>query len=111
MAASLIYITVENIEEARSIGRALLEARLAACINIVNEMTSMFWWEGAVQEATEAIVIAKTRSSLVDALIAKVRSIHSYSCPCVIALPIANANPDFIQWIERETTSPDQERV
>ena len=99
----LIYITVENTDEARAIGRALVDARLAACANVLGPMTSIYRWEGVVQEGEEAVLIAKTTASLVDALTAKVRELHSYDCPCVVALPVDGGNPAFLDWIVAET--------
>jgi len=99
----LIYITAESTDEARAIGRALVEARLAACANVLGPMTSIYRWEGVVQEGEEAVLIAKTTASLVDALTAKVRELHSYDCPCVDALPVDGGNPAFLDWIVAET--------
>ena len=105
--ARMIYITASGPDEARDIGTALLQARLAACVNIVEGMTSMYWWQGEVAEAEETILIAKTRSDLVDRLTAMVREVHSYTCPCVVALPIDGGNPDFLAWIASETRGGD----
>lgn len=99
----LIYITTDGPEEARTIGRALVEAHLAACANILDPMTSIFHWEGKVQEGQETVLIAKTTAASVDALTAKVRELHSYDCPCIVALPIEGGNPAFIEWIAAET--------
>ena len=99
----LIYITAENTDEARAIGRALVDARLAACANVLGPMTSIYRWEGAVQEGEEAVLIAKTTAALVEALTAKVRELHSYDCPCVVALPVEDGNPAFLDWIAAET--------
>lgn len=103
MTACFVYITAPNAAAARSIGRALVEARLAACANIFDGMTSVYRWEGAIQEETEAVLIAKTREDLVSALTAKVKALHSYDCPCVVALPIAGGNSAFLDWIAAET--------
>jgi periplasmic divalent cation tolerance protein len=99
----LIYITTDGPDEARAIGRALVEARLAACVNIVDPMASLYWWEGEVREGRETVLIAKTTAGLVDELTEKVRALHSYSCPCVVALPIEGGNPAFLYWIGAET--------
>jgi periplasmic divalent cation tolerance protein len=99
----LIYITAENTDEARAIGRALVEARLAACANVLGPMTSIYRWEGVVQEGEEAVLIAKTTAALVEALTAKVQELHSYECPCVVALPVEGGNPAFLDWIAAET--------
>lgn len=103
MELSFVYITAASAEEARRIGRSLVEERLAACTNVIDGMTSMYWWEGRVQEDSEAVLIAKTRESLVKALTDRVKALHSYTCPCVVALPIGQGNPDFLDWLARET--------
>ena len=103
MAYCLVYMTAETVEEARALGRALVEARLAACANVIPGMIPIFWWEGAVQEGSEAVLIAKTRRDLLDDLTAFVKAEHGYDCPCVVALPIEAGNPDFLDWIGSET--------
>jgi periplasmic divalent cation tolerance protein len=103
MELRLVYVTTSDREEARRIGRALVEARLAACVNILEGMNSLYWWEGALQEQTETVLIAKTRAELVEALSERVKSLHSDACPCVVALPIAGGNPAFLDWIVAET--------
>lgn len=101
--ARLIYITTDGPDEARAIGRALVEDRLAACANVLGPMTSIYRWDGAVQEGNESVLIAKTTAALVEALTAKVRELHSYDCPCVVALPVDGGNPEFLSWIQSET--------
>jgi periplasmic divalent cation tolerance protein len=103
MSACFIYVTASGSEEARRIGRALVEAHLAACANVIDRVTSVYWWRGEVQEDDEAVLIAKTREDLVDDLTAKVKELHSYECPCVVALPVTGGNADFLDWIESET--------
>ena len=98
-----VYVTAKDVSEARKLGRALLKDRLAACVNILGPMESMYWWKGAVQNDNEVALIAKTTGRTLDALIRKVLSIHSYDVPCVVALPIAKGNPAFLRWIENET--------
>jgi len=98
-----IYITAASPEEAHRIGRALVEARLAACANILPGMRSIYRWQGAIEEAQETVLIAKTRQELVEPLTARVKALHSYTVPCVVALPILGGNPDFLRWIEDET--------
>lgn len=99
----MIYITAPNRDEAVSLARSLVEARLVACANILDGATSVYWWDGAVREESEAVLICKTRSNLVDAVIARVRDLHSYDCPCVVALPIAGGNPAYLDWVRAET--------
>ncbi len=80
-----------------------MQERLAACVNIFDKMNSLYWWKGEVQDDTEAVLIAKTKSSSVSAIIEKVKSIHSYECPCIVSWPIQEGNPDFLDWIQKET--------
>ena len=103
MAHRLIYITTETEADAERIGQALVSERLAACINIVAGMRSMYWWDGVVQQSSETILIAKTRTSLVDRLTERVRELHAYDCPCIVSLAIDGGNPAFLDWIDAET--------
>ncbi len=103
MAHRLIYMTTETEADAERIGQALVSERLAACINIVAGMRSMYWWDGAVQQSSETILIAKTRTSLVDRLTERVRELHAYECPCIVSLAIDGGNPAFLDWIDAET--------
>ena len=101
-----VCVTAPSRAEAEAISRALVEARLAASVNIVPAVSSFYWWEGALREGDEAMLWAKTRSDLVEPLTAKVKALHSYTCPCVIALPITGGNPDYLAWIDAETSPP-----
>ncbi|HKI99218.1 MAG TPA: divalent-cation tolerance protein CutA [bacterium] len=106
MAFRFVYMTAGSPEEARRIGRTLVEERLAACVNILPGMHSLYWWEGAVQEEQETVLIAKTRAELLERLTERVQALHSYTCPCVVALPIEGGNPAYLQWLADETESP-----
>lgn len=108
MGQSLIYITAASRDEALILARHLVEERLVACANILDGATSLYWWEGKVQEDREAVLIAKTRSAQADAVVARVKALHSYSCPCVIALPIIGGNPEFLAWIDGQTGLPER---
>jgi len=101
--ARFVYMTASGTAEARTIGRALVEERLAACVNILPGMASLYWWEGAVREDEETVFIAKTREHLVDALTERVGELHSYDCPCVVALPIVGGNPAYLAWLAGNT--------
>jgi periplasmic divalent cation tolerance protein len=102
----MVYVTCGDKSEAERVGQALVEARLAACVNIIDGMQSMFRWQGRTETDQETVLLAKTRTALVDRLTDKVRSVHSYECPCVVALPIIDGNPEFLQWIREETQEP-----
>ncbi|MEK6615202.1 MAG: divalent-cation tolerance protein CutA [Bacteroidota bacterium] len=93
------YITAKNKSEAKKIGRVLLEARLCTCVNIFDKMNSMYWWEGKIEEANEAVLIAKTTKKLFKKLSAKVKSIHRYSCPCILQIEISDGNKEYVQWL------------
>ncbi len=103
MSTALVYMTAKDRQEAENIGRVLVESRLAACVNIVENMQSMFWWQGSAQSESEAVLMAKTRVSLVSKVNAKVKEVHSYDCPCVVAMPIIDGNLEFLDWIQNET--------
>jgi periplasmic divalent cation tolerance protein len=103
MTPTMIYITTSSTEEALRIGRDVVALRLAACANVLPGVTSVFRWQGEVQEDGETALILKTRSELVEPLTKRVKELHSYDCPCLVALPIAGGNPDFLQWIAEET--------
>ncbi len=103
MGARFVYITASSEAEAASIGKRLVQERLAACANIISNIHSFYWWKGGVQDDQEAIVIVKTRKELMERLIETVRSLHSYECPCVVSVPIVEGNPDFLKWIWDET--------
>jgi periplasmic divalent cation tolerance protein len=103
MAVMFVYVTAGDAEEALRIGRAAVEARLAACANLVDGVRSVYWWEGAVQEGREAVLILKTTAERLDDLIARIKALHSYDVPCIEAIPVAAAHPAFLDWVERET--------
>lgn len=98
-----VYITAKEKAQALAIGRALVKDRLAACVNVLDAMTSVYRWEGAIEEASEAVLIAKTTEPHVAAIAARVQALHSYACPCVVAWPIGGGNSSYLDWIERET--------
>ncbi len=103
MPLVLVYITAADRTEAIAIGRALVEARLAACANIIDGAQSIYWWEGAVQEDAEAILIVKTKEELLGRATEMARSLHSYDCPDIVALPITGGHPAYLGWVAAET--------
>ena len=100
----LIYVTCEDNEEARRIGQSLVEARLAACVNIIKGMNSIYIWDGKLQEDLESVLIVKTTKNLADKVVAEVKLLHSYECPCVLKLPVDGGNQAFLDWIEGQVT-------
>jgi periplasmic divalent cation tolerance protein len=102
MAINFIYMTAGSKAEAQNIGKALVESRLAACVNILDNMQSIYRWEQEIQQDTEVVLIAKTTDSLVSELIEKVKILHSYDCPCIVSLPILDGYRPFLDWIHEE---------
>jgi periplasmic divalent cation tolerance protein len=102
MAVNFIYMTTGSKREARQIGKALVESRLAACVNILDNMQSIYRWEGKIQEESEVVLIAKTTDTLLSSLIDKVKSLHSYDCPCIVSLPVLDGYPPFLDWVHAE---------
>lgn len=100
----LVYATYPGAGEAERAGRVLVATGLAACVNILPVMKSIFRWQGSVQEAAEAVMIVKTRRGLAEAVTSTIRSAHSYKNPAILVLPIAGGSEDFLRWIQFETT-------
>ncbi len=103
MPVMFVYVTTADIEEAKTLGRKLVEEQLAACANILPGATSIFRWQGKVEEAEEAVLILKTTEQKLERLIERAKSLHSYDCPCNEALPVVEGNRDFLEWVVRET--------
>ena len=95
----IVYMTAGSADEAGRIGEALIEERLAACVNIIDGMKSIYRWQGSIERASETVLIAKTEKGYVPALTERVKSMHSYDCPCVVALAVDDGNVDFLSWI------------
>jgi len=109
MCAMLVYVTCQSEEEAREIASTVVGERIAACANILGTIGSLYWWQGSVEESEETGLILKTKDELVERLVARVKELHGYTVPCVVALPIAAGNPDYLRWIEAETVRPHAE--
>jgi periplasmic divalent cation tolerance protein len=99
----VILITASSPDEAASIARMLVEEHLAACVNIVPGVRSFFFWEGQTQDASETLMICKSRMPLVDSIIERVKSLHSYTVPEIVALPIVAGLPDYLAWVNDST--------
>ena len=102
MAVNFIYMTAGSKAEAQKIGTALVEDRLAACVNILDNMQSIYRWEEKIQQDSEVVLIAKTTDDLVSALVDRVQSLHSYDCPCIVSLPISSGYQPFLDWVHAE---------
>lgn len=99
----MAYITAPNRDAALELATMLVQERLAACANIHDGMTSIYRWQGELQQAQEATLIVKTRADLIDALKRRVCELHSYSVPCIVAWPITEGHEPFLDWVRAET--------
>jgi len=100
----VVYITASDKEEAEKIARQLLKRRQAACVNIVPEVNSHFWWQNGLDSTQECLLVVKTKDTLLPDIVKSVRKMHSYSVPEIIALPIVGGNPEYLDWIDSEVT-------
>ena len=100
--AMMVYATASSRAEALKLGRALVEERLAACANVLGEMTAIYRWEGKLEEADEAVLILKTTSRRLAALTARLCALHSYDLPCVVAWRIEGGNAPYLDWVRAE---------
>ena len=98
------YITAPNKKEAGRIAKKLLDKRLIACANVINKVNSYFVWKNKIQNSKEIIICGKTTLKNQKKIIKVVKSIHSYSVPCIIFFDIKNGNKDFLKWIEQSVT-------
>lgn len=98
--ALFVYMTAPDMAVAKNISMALVEKKLVACVNILPQMQSIYWWQGKIEQAQEVVVIAKTTKQCFEKLQEFVLSMHTYECPCIVALPIENGNKDFLAWIK-----------
>jgi len=98
----VLFITTSDSEEAHTIAKVLLSQRKVACVNIVSEVNSIFWWQDKLDSAQESLLIIKTKALQLNQIVALVKEIHSYEVPEIIALPIINGNQDYLEWIDKE---------
>jgi len=97
----VVLVTCSSREEAEKISKTLVEEKLAACVNIISTIKSIFWWEGKIDEAEEHLLIIKTKAEKIENLIAKIKGLHSYSVPEIISLPVLEGNKEYLTWIEK----------
>ena len=99
----LVYTTYPSIVEAERAGRAIVEQRLAACVNILPGIVSHYWWQGKIERGEEAVMMLKTRAALGAAVGAAVRATHPYETPAILTVPVEGGDPGYIDWIIAET--------
>lgn len=100
----LVYATFPTLGAAEAAGRRLVEARLAACVNILPGMTSIYRWEGRIELASEVVMIIKTRGDRADAVMRDVRAHHEYTTPALLVLPVLDGSPEYLQWLSIESS-------
>jgi periplasmic divalent cation tolerance protein len=98
----IVYVTVSNPEEAQDLAEAILKERLAACANVVESVKSIYWWKGNLERENESLVILKTTEGKFDELAARVKELHSYENPEIIAVPILKGSSDYLSWVDTE---------
>ncbi|PZQ43513.1 MAG: divalent-cation tolerance protein CutA [Micavibrio aeruginosavorus] len=101
--ALFVYVTCPDMDVAKTIVRGIVEKRLAACANILPNMTSFYWWDEKVQEADEVVVIFKTTKDSWPELCEALKAVHPYEVPCIVALPIESGYEPYLTWIGAET--------
>jgi periplasmic divalent cation tolerance protein len=98
-----VYTTYPSIVEAEEAGRALVERRLCACVNILPGMTSFYWWQGQIERGEEAVMIVKTRASLSEKVSTAIKDMHSYSVPAILVIPLETVDAAYLEWMTKET--------
>ncbi len=101
-----IYMTAASLDEAEGIARALVEEKLAACVNILPAVRSIYRWRGRVEAAGEVVLIAKSRAEIFPKLEQRVKSLSCYECPCIVALPIVAGHQPYLEWLATEIENP-----
>ena len=103
MNVFFVYVTARDNPEAELIARTVVQERLAACANILGAIQSVYWWEGKLCDGQEVALVLKTSEDRKAELIARIKALHSYECPAIVCLPIADGNSDYLAWIAEET--------
>lgn len=96
----VVFVTASNKKEAARIAQGLVKNKLAACVNIIAKVESLFWWQGKASRAKEVLLVVKSQKKMLPKIIKLVRSLHSYDCPEVIALPIIGGYKNYLDWID-----------
>lgn len=99
----LVYVTAQDRAEAEVLARRMVSLRLAACANILGDIRSVYWWDGAVRDSAECALIFKTTRTLFSRLEDEIRAVHGYECPCIVALPFCDGSAPFLAWIAEQT--------
>lgn len=105
MQPVVVFITCSNVFEGQRITKILVENKLAACVNLVKDIKSVYWWKGNIETSEEVLLIVKSDARVLDKLIEIVKNNHSYTIPEIIAIPIINGNPDYLKWMDENIKS------
>lgn len=103
MSALIVITNAPDREIALKIARALIERKLAACVNILAECTSVYRWQGKLETATEVPMLIKTRAAIYPDLEAAIKSLHPYELPEIVAVPVERGLPEYLEWVGAET--------
>jgi periplasmic divalent cation tolerance protein len=98
----VVFSMCGSAEEAERVARQLLETRLAACVNVITQIRSFYWWKGKIEDSGEWMLVIKTSRDLFDRLCLVLESAHSYELPEVLALPVIAGSPNYLSWLEGE---------
>ena len=101
MSAIVVYCTASSPEEARKLADALVGEKLAACVSAVPQVHSTYWWRGKIERGNETLLIIKTQAAKFNALARRIKALHSYTVPEILALPVIRGNPDYLKWLKQ----------
>ncbi len=100
MKGYVVVLITTPVDRGEEIARFIVENKLGACVNVAPEVKSLYWWKGSMEEDREALLIVKTSAERFGELLERVKEIHPYTVPEIVALPIVAGNPDYLRWIE-----------
>jgi periplasmic divalent cation tolerance protein len=99
MSYGIVLVTTKDVSEAEKIARGILDRKAAACCNIVKDVRSLYWWQGKIEDSPEVILVIKTRRDMFPEIVRTVKSLHSYSVPEIVMLPIVEGSEDYLKWV------------
>lgn len=102
MSVTISFVTCADRKQARKIAKALVEEKLAACVNVVPGVTSFYFWKGKLNRDAEVLLVIKSTAAASERLAKRVKELHSYAVPEVVTIAAASGNPDYVKWVEGE---------
>jgi periplasmic divalent cation tolerance protein len=100
LSLSILYVTCKDKEQALQIGKVLVEEKFAGCVNIIENMTSIYPWKGEIEVSSELVLLVKTFDVQLESVRKKILELHSYEIPCILTIPVSNANPEYLDWLK-----------